>query len=135
MKRYIDWQVRFLRFTELLKAVPFEWGKYDCCLFAGNAVLSMTGTDHAKDFRGKYNSEEGAQELLEEKGGLVAYLDSVLTPKEINFAQRGDVVMVTTDLGDTLGIFWSMGTVWLHAPEGVKLFPKMGNKITKVWGV
>lgn len=135
MKRHIDWQVRLLALTESREEVPFEWGKYDCCLFAADVVKEMTGEDYAEPFRGKYTTEEGARALLDEKGGLVEYIDSVLPRKDVNFAQRGDVVLVTTDLGDTLGIFWSMGQVWLHAPEGVKLFPRMKNKITKAWGV
>ena len=95
MKRYIDWQVRLLALTESREEVPFEWGKYDCCLFAADVVREITGVDYAEPFRGKYTAEEGAKALLEEKGGLVEYIDSVLPRKDVNFVQRGDVVLVT----------------------------------------
>jgi hypothetical protein len=34
----------------------FQWGTMDCCLFACDAILELTGVDLAADFRGKYDS-------------------------------------------------------------------------------
>jgi len=38
----------------------FEYGTLDCFLFVCNVVRDMTGTDYAKPYRGKYQSEFGA---------------------------------------------------------------------------
>ena len=46
------------------KDSEFAWGENDCCLFAANSILAITGTDIADDFRGKYTDEASAFELI-----------------------------------------------------------------------
>jgi len=89
--------------------VPFAWGTSDCCLFAANALLAITGTDIADDFRGKYATEREAFVLIRTLTGgsttadAVAYAASKhgLVEREYPLmAQRGDLVVIAN--GDQL---------------------------------
>lgn len=133
--RYIDWQDRLLKIAIERENTPFQWGSYDCCLYVADTIEAMTGFDPAEWFRGKYDSEEGAMALIEEKGGMVGYMDSLFKSKSVEYAQRGDAVVVETDNGPTMGIMWSGGAVWMQSETGVKLFPRLKKRITHVWGI
>lgn len=134
-KRKIDWQEQLLVQTLIFENQPFEWGKADCCLFAADAVIAMTGVDHAKDFRGKYTTEIGAKRLLSKKGGLETFLDTRLKVIPVDYVQRGDVVLIRTDTGPTLGIYWSGRSAWMQGLDGVKLFMEIKARIIKAWRV
>jgi hypothetical protein len=84
---------------------PFAWGTHDCCTFAADCVLAMTGIDHLADHRGGYKSAIGAARRLEKVGGIEAGMTTLLgAPIDPKFAQRGDVVCFTSPLGDTAGV-------------------------------
>lgn len=82
---------------------PFEWGKNDCALFAADAVLAMTGTDIAAEFRGKYTDEASAFALIKTVTGGTTVADAAVycakqhalpewdAPRR---AQRGDLVVI-----------------------------------------
>jgi len=52
------------------------WGTNDCALFAANAILAITGTDIASDFRGKYSDEAGAFALIKSVTGGTTVADA-----------------------------------------------------------
>ncbi len=92
LERRADWEQRLFQFIQARSGWAFEWGKHDCCLFAADAVIAMTGVDLAEKYRGKYNSASGAKrfgrvEALVVKSGLKK-LDNK------RFARRGDVVLI-----------------------------------------
>ena len=61
------------RFEALLRdrmAKPFEWGVHDCCLWAADCVLAITGADPAADLRGSYSTGLEAARLLRGLGGI-----------------------------------------------------------------
>lgn len=79
----------------------FVWGENDCCVFACNVVMALTGVDLAADLRDKYSSslEAASQMLAYCGGGVEALADKVaakLGIKEIPalMASRGDIVLV-----------------------------------------
>ena len=55
-----DWSEKLVNYLLDNLDTPFEWGTFDCCLFAANAVREMTGKDFAAPFRDKYTTEKGA---------------------------------------------------------------------------
>lgn len=84
--------------------MPFEWGKNDCCLFAADAVLAMTGVDPAEPLRG-YSSAIAAQRLVDEAGGLREFVSQFLgEPVSPLMAAVGDVVLLENEGRDLLGI-------------------------------
>lgn len=64
----------------------------------------MTGVNFMADFP-EYSHETSAEVLIEEFGGVEGIAGLCLgEPIGVNFAQRGDVVLMPTEKGDALGI-------------------------------
>lgn len=68
--RLPGWHARLIALIEARKTAPFAWGSNDCCLWAADAVLAMTGTDPAADLRGTYSTARGAASALRQVGGM-----------------------------------------------------------------
>jgi hypothetical protein len=83
---------------EAVRSRPFEWGVWDCCQFAAETVLAITGKDYREAFP-TYQSRADAIVLIHTHGSVVELLSSVLGSwKHPAHAQRGDVV--AADFGD-----------------------------------
>ena len=100
-----DWQTRFAAFAIERAALPFAWGHNDCCLFAADAVLALTGEDFARDWRGSYTSATAAARLLSQRGGLPQIasdaLGAAISPLMANL---GDVVLVENSGRELLAV-------------------------------
>ena len=105
MSRLPDWEERLVAFMAEHRARPFEWGAWDCALYATACAAELTGTDKAADFRGAYSTREGAALALRElgKGTLIATLDSLYPPKPASKAVRGDLVGAFGAIGVCMG--------------------------------
>jgi hypothetical protein len=117
VKRFDEWPTLLSNFLEERRLVPFEWGRQDCCMFACDAVLAMTGTDLAGRFRGTYRTAAGALRAIRSAeastiGELASWLAELHSIREISVlsAQRGDVVLATHEGEDYLGIVAMDGT-------------------------
>jgi hypothetical protein len=136
-----DWESKLDDFVARSQRLKFAWGIHDCCLFACDAVLCMTGTDLAADFRGKYDSALGAGRCLTEYGGAVGFLADAIAQqfgiKEVPvlYAQRGDVVLLPSNNdGPALGIVSLDGWNCLGAGmEGLTRTPL--NQCLKAWRI
>lgn len=94
---------------------PFAWGSNDCCLWAADCVLAMTGHDHAADLRGTYDSAAGALRVLAAAGGIEtvgARAGAAIAPL---MAAMGDIGLVDQGGRDALAV--CCGPLWL-APAG-----------------
>lgn len=97
------WENSLADAVEAARNRAFAWGEHDCCLFAANCALAITGTDFAAHFRGRYDSAAGAyRALLEFAGGgieetVTKLLGDPISPR---YARRGDVVMTDVALPD-----------------------------------
>lgn len=115
-----NWPSLLSAFVEQSLDKPFQWGISDCSLFAANAVLAMTGTDHAAEFRGRYKTARAARQLLKAFGGVAGIVERTgLEEVSPLMAQRGDVVLVDTAEGDALGIIGLDGKVVCQGPSGL----------------
>ncbi len=119
--RLTDWQTRLHECITAAQALPFEWGVHDCCLFAADCVHVITGVDHAASFRGKYSTALGAQRVITERGGLVAFLTEQLgEPVHPALAQTGDVGLFKEGEQDALAVF--AGSAWFATgPQGTTM--------------
>jgi hypothetical protein len=100
-----NWLAALYVQLEAFNEKPFEWGSHDCCTFAADCVLAMTGEDRMVTHRGGYKTAIGATRKMARLGGMEATITSVLgEPIAPAFAQRGDVVCFTSPLGDTCGV-------------------------------
>lgn len=83
----------------------FRWGGVkgdDCMTFAASWVEACTGIDPAAEFRGTYDTQEGAEELIAAHGGLVALAGRQLAAvgaKRVQNPQSGDVGIVRAQVG------------------------------------
>lgn len=122
MIRRPDWPEQLAAFIDARRYAPFAWNTNDCATFAFDAVRAMTDTDAIADLRGRWKTARGAATVLNRLGGMQTAATARLgEPKPATFAQRGDVVLVTTGGRDSLAICTGMvaagagveGVVWL----------------------
>ncbi len=96
--RLEDWPSQLFALIEERRHVPFSFGSQDCCLFACDTVLAITGEDPAAPFRG-YTGREEAEELVASFGDLEKLVATVCTEKGFaewstpNKARRGDLCL------------------------------------------
>ncbi len=128
MRRFEDWPRRLDAAIEAARARHFSWSEgHDCCLFAADVVLALTGRDFAESFRGRYSTRAEAVALLGARGGLEAVVTSYLgqpLPTAL-LARRGDVVMVETPEGRALGVSVG-GKAACAGPQGLTFVPMAG---------
>ena len=98
MKRLSDWQLRLAKLCHERRLTPFTWGSHDCCLWAADCVLAVTGEDPAKHLRGTYSGALSAAHVLEEHGGVEAIASAALgEPVAVGYATVGDIVCIEVD--------------------------------------
>jgi hypothetical protein len=131
-RRLPDWQPRLARLMAQRGAALFVWGGNDCCLFAADAVLAVTGHDPAADLRGTYASALQAARVLRQAGG-VAGVAAARAGAEVlvAMAQPGDVGLCVQDPSNpALAVFG--GAAW-HAPGAHGLATHMASSIARAW--
>lgn len=92
MKKKDNWIKLFFDFTRENKDKPFEWGKWDCCLFANAAIKAITGKNLIpKDLTWK--DEKTAMQAIAKYGTLNQALTKVCKDAKIPTVKP---IMVTT---------------------------------------
>ncbi len=97
MRRIDNWHLTLGNVLQQSLHRPFEWGRFDCCLFALMCNDAVTGGALYERFAGTYDSEYGAARVLQPYGGIVEIADSVYGEfgwqrVPVLMAQRGDTV-------------------------------------------
>lgn len=113
--RLSDWDYQF---NELLIEVakrPFEWGKWDCCIFAGSVIQAITGANPATAFMGEYTDKQEAAGKIREIGasGVFDIMTAIgFDEVPVTLAQRGDIVYHQghNALGSCKGVYSSFVT-------------------------
>lgn len=133
--RLDHWEISLDKLIAERLDAPFEYGAHDCCLFAADAVLAITGIDIASpDYRGKYNDAASAFALIETITGGTTVEDAmdhamqshefVTALPSVLYAQRGDIVSCVRGEGIMLGVVGLSGTsAWLTDVDGLKKIP------------
>jgi hypothetical protein len=130
MTRVKQWEKVLAAQLKAARSKSFEWGVFDCCLFAADVVQALTGVDLMSEFRGKYDTELSAYRLIRTSGGddLYAAVSKQTTAQgmtEINprTAQRGDLVLVNSADRQAMGVVGLDGrfAVCAAMPSGVTL--------------
>ena len=72
----------------------FKYGDFDCHIFAADIALTYTDVDYAKPFRGTYSDARGAQAIVDQHGGSVAFVTELVgkDPQPVFHARVGDVM-------------------------------------------
>lgn len=116
--RRADWRARLCDLIHERRTTPFVWGGSDCCLWAADAALAMTGHDFAAPLRG-YGSQFGALRALVRLGyaSVSDFLASILP--QAPRARCGDVVLLSAARLDALMIADGRGAVWGQDAAGL----------------
>ena len=127
LPRLRDWPERLDALLRSRAAVPFEWGRNDCCTFVADAIEAMTGRDVMESVRG-YSTALQAQRLAHERGGLQAAVCGLLgDPVSPALVTVGDVLLLRHEDMELLALCngacaigpGPSGLVTLAAPEVV----------------
>ena len=128
----INWLKEVSTYISSCKNTSFEWGRFDCCLFAADCCQLVSARDPAALYRGRYTTELGAKRVLaSEHGSLAAAFGALYSEVPPAMAQRGDVVLFESDLGLTAGVQWVDG-VWAVGLNGVVF---VTPDVLKAWRV
>lgn len=134
MGRLADWPDRLCQHIETWRTKKFRWGTADCSMFVLHSEKAICGGSRFSDFIGKYRSENGSKQALEEigNGTLEATLDARLEVVGVNFAMRGDVGLIETPEGDALSLVIG-NQVAAMSKQGLVFLPL--STVKKVWRV
>ena len=104
--RLSGWEDRVLAVVERHRALPYAAGEADCFVLCMDAIEAMTGARPYADVR--YRSDKGALRQLSKRGfvRLGDAIGALYPERPRGLAQRGDIAVMNSDRGDTLGIVW-----------------------------
>jgi hypothetical protein len=103
--RHQDWQIRFEAFMRERWTAPFVWGMNDCCTFAVDCVIVLTGADPTPPGLRGHTTARQAYRAIQRSGGLYAIATSALgSPRPAAFAQVGDIVLAKAGARDMLAV-------------------------------
>ena len=107
--RCSQWPTKLAQFIAARRAQPFDWATQNCCFFACDWILELTGHDPAANFRPQVTSAATAARVLKRRGGVDAIAQKACA--EVGWpecapalARRGDVVEMQTEQGPALGV-------------------------------
>ena len=105
MARLPDWEQRLADFIAAGEHRAFEWGAWDCILFATACAAAITGEDKAAAFRGAYRDRRGAARVLRTmgQGTLLRTVNHHFARKPVTYARRGDLIWHRGSVGVCLG--------------------------------
>jgi hypothetical protein len=107
----------------------FVWGTHDCMLFAADWALALTGSDPAAAWRGTYNNEATARELMIDCGGAHALMGQALAAigwhPVCGDRQAGDIVLADPPrhAAPSAGVVSHNGRVALLTRRGLVFWP------------
>lgn len=104
--RVLGWEDAVLAVIERHRALPYAAGEADCFVLCMDAIEAMTGTRPYADVR--YRSDRGALRQLARRGfaRLGDAIGALYPERPRGLARRGDIAVLTSDRGDTLGLVW-----------------------------
>lgn len=133
MKRKPDWPQIVAREIEAAFRQPFSYGRHDCCLFAANVALAMTGVDLAKGLRGRYRSAAGAEKVL--GGPLYRFISALMKRHGCRrvsgpLVQCGDIVYgrMPGEDGDIPALGVCIGRLAAFVSDGLTFVPMSAIK-------
>lgn len=130
--RLPDWPARLSALVATAHRTPWAWGTRDCCLWAADAALALTGVDHASDLRGTYCDEAGAMRVLQRIGGLRGAAGRAGQRIRPGLTIEGDVAIVRSAGKPCLGV--RVADVWLLATKQGLFAAPLGAAVM-AWGI
>lgn len=126
--RLPDWEKRLADFVTSRYSEPFTWATNDCCTFAADAVLSMTGRDPAWFVRGLYDGPKSYLRMCKDMDSTpMALIDKGLSEIGCDripsgYAKNGDIVPMGNH-GPLIGVAYQTGVLCV-AGSGLTSLPR-----------
>ena len=116
-------------YITLKTKTPFAWGTCDCILFVCDWCEILTGINPAEGAHGKYDTELSAYKYLKKVYGNdpASHFDKHFKRVEVNYIQKGDVVLCDLNGKDTFGICGTRGLVLFKSGDGI-----LATKLTDI---
>lgn len=127
MARVLNWRNRLNGVIADYRRKAFVWGQSDCCMWVGDCILAMTDVDLVSEFRGTYDSVQGAMDTLalNDWSSVLDLATSHYTEWKVGsdpapaFARHGDIGAITAaNTGWALGLFLT-DRVMFMSPRGL----------------
>lgn len=94
-----DTEIALHKYVESQIGLPFKFGVNDCPLFTLGAIDIMLGTEHRKEFTGKWHDQKTAWKYAKKNGDIYSHLLKWGFKRvNIQFIQIGDIVIMSQDL-------------------------------------
>lgn len=140
MGRLDLWESRLAELLGQSARRPFEWGQFDCCLLACDAIKALTGSDPGESYRGRYCDETSAREILDAEGGVEGIAERIarergFLPVPPLFAWRGDIALADFRGRRTLGVCEGSRFVFPSVFGGLVRVYFDSPLILKVWRI
>ena len=124
--RFDHWPSLLSAYLESRRTVPFRYGSHDCCLFAADAILAITGIDPAASFRNRYQSAFGATRRMREtcaqatvdRLAAIVFAECGFPAIAPVYASRGDIVAIRQPLSIVLAVIALDGRPVIAAESG-----------------
>jgi hypothetical protein len=115
--RYPDWPFRLTNYMDAATSRVAEWGVFDCALNCADMILAITGIDLAAQFRGQYDTEEGAfRELAKYGYSTTMDIASENFPVQaVSDLRSGDLAAFNVENTPILGVVYK-GRIFVPAP-------------------
>lgn len=121
-----------LRVINKMSQFGFEFGKTDCCLLPAAVVAAITGVNYGERFN--YDSEQGANNIIEQHGGTIEALFTSLLGEPVTTGfDYGDPVLFEIRGQQTVGV-WFGDDAYVRTQEG-KIIPVPVRLASKGWRV
>ncbi len=104
--RLDGWEVAALDLLTRHASAPYEAGVTDCWQMACETVAAITGR---RPYAGvTYRTDAGAAKAMRKRGFSTpgAAMAAHLPERPAGHAMRGDIAVIPTEAGDTLGVVW-----------------------------
>jgi hypothetical protein len=135
-QRPVDWPERLAALVAARAAAPFAWGTNDCCSFAADVALAVTGADPFAAHRGRYSTEAGAEDVVG-PAGLTRFVEGLMRDfgaeeVPVAAAQRGDWALLVLGNMPLVGVVLG-GRVAAPGPRGLAFVPF--RRAERAWGI
>ena len=135
----VDWVTKLMDFIQEVKNKPFEWGKWDCCIFADEALYRISGKRVIPDEIKGWETEEEAQKTIKAYGKTLGNSLNKAAKKagmkeiDLPYLSTGDLVLMKTEEGGEIaGI---CDGHWLFAPTDDGLTNKRLDMALRAWRI
>jgi len=110
--------------VETYRGAQFSWGTHDCCLLASRVLDAIHDTQITQAILASYSDQTSGESLIADFGSLEATVTHFLgPPQKMALTKRGQVCLLSTQIGDGVGICVSHQVVVASPNDGIAFYP------------